>query len=73
MIDDPSDVQQMLFQAAETVANIAAYARRLQANNKKTSGNLDGIIARCQKATAQIGEAISQSAGSHAGEHRGDL
>lgn len=50
-----------LARAAETVANIAAYVRRFQNSRVKlTNKELNAIIERCQKATAQIGEAMSQ-------------
>lgn len=55
------EARQTLARAAETVANMAGYIRGFQENKTKvTNKELNHIIEQCQKATAQIGEAISQ-------------
>lgn len=55
------DARTTLARASETVANIAAYVRGFQNSKiKLTNKELNSIIERCQKATAQIGEAMDQ-------------
>lgn len=56
-----SEARETLSHAAYTIAEIAGYIHKFQASKTKvTNRELNHIVEQCQRASAQIGEAISQ-------------